>query len=164
MAHIYISAPEHQLVAQIAGELLGDGFPPRRIRVYSAHPQDAPELPVGLVRYRSPGGAMTVGGIGGAAVGALIGLPLLVYGGFGLAPMLVTVVAGGVAGALIRLWFANGLGGELYRLDDSLQAGQVVMAVDVEKPQIGEIERRVKNRHPEVLVHGTDPEGTPPFP
>jgi hypothetical protein len=76
----------------------------------------------------------------------------------------VIVVAAAVLGALLRLWFGHGLGGELYRLDAALSRGEAVLVLEVDNGRIGEVERGVKSRHPEVSVLGTDPEGTPPFP
>jgi hypothetical protein len=164
MAHVYMTTSEHGLAADIARELLDEGVAAARIRVFSAHPEEAPKLPVALVRYRSPASAMLLGGGVGAALGALVGMPLLVFGGFGLAPMLVIVVAGAVGGAVLRLWFGHGLSGELYRLDAALRRGEAVVVLDVDDGRVGEVERKVKSRHPEVSVLGTDPEGTPPFP
>jgi hypothetical protein len=38
------------------------------------------------------------------------------------------------------------------------------MAADIPDLRRGEVERRIKARHPEIQVEGTDPRGSPPFP
>jgi hypothetical protein len=164
MDHVFVTAPEPRLIAMIAQELLGDGMAAERIQVFSARPEQGSKLPVQVLRYRPPASAMMVGGLVGAAVGVLVGMPLLMLGAFAIAPVLVIAVLGAVGGAVYRLWFGQSLGGELYRLNDVLRRGASVMVIEVETTRIGELEHRVKTRHPQVSVLGTDVGGTPPFP
>jgi len=165
MALVYITALEHEDTADIATELLGDGMPADSIHLYSARPTQALPSPVKVNRYRSPRSSVLSGGMVGALLGALVGLPLLGLGALGVAPLLVLVVAGGAGGAVLRLWQGNGPGGgELYRLDDALARGETVMVLEVDDATISAVESKVKARHPGVAVLGTDPHGTPPFP
>jgi hypothetical protein len=164
MAHVYITTLKKGLMEELAGELLGDGVAAGRIRVVSAYPERVPRLPVKLIRYRSPASSAMVGAALGAVAGALLGMPLLAFGVFAIAPLLVIVVVAATAGAVFRLWFATSPSGEIYRLDEALRSGEDVMVLDIEEGRIGELERKVKSRHPEVAVLGTDPGGTPPFP
>lgn len=164
MMQVYVSVPRQGVPSQVARELMGDGVAPDRIRIYSARPAREPDPPVPVTRYRSPATAMARGAGAGALIGGLAGLPLLLLGAFGLAPLLVLILAGGLVGALYRQWLGSAPGAEIYRLDRALRRGDTVMVVEVERARVGELERRVKARHPDVAVLGTDPDGTPPFP
>jgi len=164
MALVYMTAPEQEVTGEIAAELIGEGIPEDRIHVYSVRPKGSAALPVEVARYRSPSGSILLGGVVGALIGALLGLPLLGLGGFGIAPLLVLMVAAGAGGAVFRLWIGKGPGGELYQLEDALKRGETVMVLEIDDGRVGEVESKVKSRHPEVSVLGTDPQGTPPFP
>lgn len=164
MPQVYMSVPRAGVPGEVARELLGDGLSPAQIRIYSARPRTEEDAPVPVTRYHSPSSAMARGVLGGALVGALVGLPLLMLGAFGLAPLLVLMLAGALGGGLFRQWLGSGSEQEVYRLDGALRRGETVMVLEVEKARVDDLERRVKARHPEVAVLGTDPEGTPPFP
>jgi hypothetical protein len=152
------------LIGRIARELVEEGVEAGRIRLFSARPERAPALPVKVTRYRSAAANMAYGTLLGALAGAVIGLPLLLSGRLGLAPVLMIVVATGAGGALSRLWFGHGLGGELSHLDGALRQGLMVMVLDVEKARLAELEHMVSTRYPRVAVLGTGADGTPPFP
>ena len=164
MVQIYMTVRQYRTVAEIATELIADGVQDHRIHVYTAYPDAVPAIPVGVTRYRSPHGSVLMGGAVGAVIGALVGFPLLALGGFGLAPLLVLIVTGGVGGAIFRLWIGRGAAKDLCLLEDALKRGEGVMVLDIDDSRVKEIEARVKSRHPEVSVLGTDPQGTPPFP
>jgi hypothetical protein len=164
MALVYMTVPRQGVTAEIAEELLGDGVPEDRIHVYSASPERAPPMPVKVSHYRPSTREAVAGGVVGAIIGALAGIPLLWLGGLGIAPLLVLIVAGGTGGAVFRLWIGSPPGGALDRLDDALKRGETVMMLEIEDRWVGQVENRVKSRHPEVSVLGTDPQGTPPFP
>jgi hypothetical protein len=161
---LYMMSQEDDLIARVAGELVGDGVAPGRIRVFTMHPARMPELPVKVLRYRSPVANLAYGGVVGALLGAAIGLALMLSGYIILATLLMIIVVIAAAGAVAGSWFGRGVSEELYRLDGVLRRGEVVMAVDVEKARLAELERAIKSSHPEVAVLGTDTEGTPPFP
>jgi len=164
MTLLYVRVPEHEVLAQIAAELLDTGMAKERIHAYSIRPKRASSTPVPITRYRPPSGAMATGGAVGALTGALAGIPFLALGVLGIAPLLVLMVTGGLGGAVYRLWVGNGPGGELYRLDDVLLRGEAVMILEVDAQRVGEVERTIKSRHPDVFVLGADPGETPPFP
>jgi hypothetical protein len=159
-----MTAPEQAVTGEIAAEFIGEGIAEDQIHIYSARPKRDAALPVALTRYRSPTDSILLGGGVGALIGALLGLPLLALGGFGIAPLLVLMIAAGATGAVFRLWIRKGPVGELYQLEDALNRGETVMVVEIDDGRVGEVERKVKTRHPEVSVLGTDPQGTPPFP
>lgn len=164
MTLVYVTAARQGTARKIASGLLDDGVPEGCIHVYSSRRQEMPQMPVRVHRYRSPTVSLIVGAVVGAAIGALIGLPVLGLGSVGVAPLLVLMVVGGAGGAIFRLWIGNGPGGGLYRLDEALKRGETVLMIEVNDEQTGEVERKVKSRHPDVSVLGTDPQAAPPFP
>lgn len=164
MEQLYIMSNEPERIAQLARELVSESLDARQVRVFSAQPERAPDLPVKLVRYRSPSVNIAYGAVLGAAGGALIGLPLIALVGIGTAALLMIIVVGAVGGALSRSWFGHGLDGVLSRLDAAFRQGQLVMVIELDKTRVVEVERAITSRHPQVAVLGTDIEGTPPFP
>jgi hypothetical protein len=77
--------------------------------------------------------------------------------------MLFTVTLVGAAiGAMTTLW--RDLPRELRRLRSELHEDDVVMLIDLPEARLGEVERQIESRYPEIRIKGTDPAGTPPFP
>ena len=163
MARLFVTTSEYALLSETVDELLRDGLTTPQIRVFSTRPEQLRELAVKITRYRSPGANMVFGAAVGATAGVLAGVALMLAG-FGITPVLVLVVAFAIGGALSRLWFGHGLAGELYRLDDAMRHGNAVMVLDVDPGRVAPLQNRLSQRHPELLVLGADPEGTPPFP
>jgi hypothetical protein len=163
MAHLFVTTSEYGLLGETVDELLRDGVAAPQIRVFSMRPERLQGLAVKTARYRSPGANTVFGAAIGAAAGVLVGV-LLMLAGFGATPVLALVIAFGIGGALSRLWFGHGLAGELYRLDDAMRHGNAVMVLDVDAARVPPLQHSLSQRHPELLVLGTDPEGTPPFP
>lgn len=164
MKLIYMTTIEQGVTREVASELLGDGITEDRIHIYSSRPEEVSPIPVEVKRYRSPTGSVVVGAVLGAFIGVLAGIPVLELGSAAIGPLLVLIVVGGAGGVFFRLWVGKGPGGELYRLDDVLRRGETVMMIEVDDARVDEVEKRVKSRHPDVSVLGTDPRGVPPFP
>lgn len=164
MIRIYLTAPQLRTMVQIGAELLGEGMSKECIHVYSARPAQTAPTSVDISAYSPPSGPVVVGGFIGTFIGALLGLPLLGLGILGIAPLLVIMVAGGVGGALLKLWLLNGPSGEFYHIDDALKRGETVMVLEIDKWRVSEVESKVKSRHPEVSVLDVGSRRTPPFP
>ena len=163
MTRLYIMAPEPEPIVKVARQLSELGLDSRRVRVFSMLPEDLGSVPVKVTRYRPPFANMVFGGLVGLAGGVALGVPLLFYG-YGWIPLLSLVVLFALGGALSRLWFGQGLAGELYRLDDAMRRGSAAMVLKVEHGRAQELGRRIKELEPEVAVLGADIDGTPPFP
>ena len=52
---------------------------------------------------------------------------------------------------------------QLEKFHDAIQAGEVLMMVDVPRARVHEVEDLVKKHHPEVDIEGTEP-NIPNFP
>jgi hypothetical protein len=163
MANLFVTTSEYDRLDDVVDELLREDVKPPQIRVFSMSPERLRGLAVKVVRYRPPAANIVYGATLGVAVAVVVGL-LLMLAGFGVAPVLVLVIAFAIGGALSRLWFGHGLAGELYRLDDAMRHGNAVMVLDVEQGRVAPLQRDLSRRHPELSVLGIDAEGTPPFP
>jgi hypothetical protein len=156
-------APEPQRIVELARRVSELGLDPRRARAFSMAPADLAGVPVKVSRYRPPVANMVFGGLLGLAGGVVLGVPLLLYG-YGWIPLLSLVVLFALGGALSRLWFGQGLAGELYRLDDAMRRGSAALVLKVDRGRAAELGRRIKDLEHEVAVLGADIDGTPPFP
>lgn len=159
MTRVYLATPQREVTARFTTELVDKGVPEENIHIFSSRPQQTPAMPVWIARYHSPSSAMCMGGSIGTILGTLIGLPFLSLGSLGLAPLLVLMVTFGIGGAVFRLWMGSGPAGELYRLDDALKRGETVMVLELDDGELDQVERSVKQRHPELSLLSTDRNG-----
>jgi len=109
-----------------------------------------------LARGLAMGG--TIGLIGGLIAMRFAGA---VFGGgavllFGLIGAGVNALLAATAGAA----FPNS---RLTQFEDAIEAGSVLVMVNVTEDAVGEIEKLVKRRHPEAEIEGVEPH-TPVFP
>jgi hypothetical protein len=98
---------------------------------------------------------LALGGLTGAAVGALV----VAYPPEGMNPELVAVLIGMLAGAAFGVLAASLAGSavpnsRLRQFDADLEAGRVLMMVDVPPRQVDEITGLVAARHPEAVPRG----------
>lgn len=107
---------------------------------------------------------MVIGGIGGFLVGLII---LMAPGGQDVqagTTLLITSLVGAVFGAwastLVALSVPNS---RLKRFQDDIEAGKVLLMVDVPAVRVDEIQALVRRRHPEAADHGLEPT-VPAFP
>jgi hypothetical protein len=95
----------------------------------------------------------------GAVIGALTGALVVAYPPEGTSPQLVAVLIGMLLGAPLGAWMASMAGAavpnsRLKQFDADLQAGRVLMMVDVPLRRVGEIRELVVSRHPEAVPRG----------
>jgi len=164
---VYVTVPNPELTEAVLRELLTEGVKAERIRVFLMQPLKQPPLPVAVSRYRPPRSVMLRGGLAGGSVGVLLLLSMiaagLTAGGPGaVLTLLLYGLAGALVGMMVGLWGSRGR--EVRDLEDALLRGEAVMVVGVEAEEVGRVERQLKSAHPELLILGTDPSGTPPFP
>jgi hypothetical protein len=93
----------------------------------------------------------------GAVIGALAGIAVVAYEGMGT--KLVAVLIGMLLGAPFGAWVASMVGAavpnsRLRQFDADIEAGRVLMMVDVPFQRIDEITQLVVSRHPEVVPRG----------
>jgi hypothetical protein len=108
----------------------------------------------------------------GTGIGVIIGMLLGIYlkltpiGGytFDIGTLIVCTIAGGLFGAwastLVGVSLPNS---ELKQFQDDIEAGKILLMVDVPVSRVIEIEQLIAKRHPEVADRGVEP-STPVFP
>jgi hypothetical protein len=95
----------------------------------------------------------------GGIIGALVGALAVAYPPEGMRPQLVAVLIGMLVGAPLGAWVASMVGAavpnsRLKQFQADLEAGRVLMMVDVPFRRVGEITELVVSRHPEAVPRG----------
>jgi hypothetical protein len=95
----------------------------------------------------------------GAIIGALVGALVVAYPPEGMSPQLVAVLIGMLVGAPLGAWVASMVGAavpnsRLKQFHADLEAGRVLMMVDVPFRRVAEISELVASRHPEAVARG----------
>jgi hypothetical protein len=95
----------------------------------------------------------------GGIIGALVGALAVAYPPQGLSPKLVAILIGMLLGAPFGAWVASMVGAavpnsRLKQFHADLEAGRVLMMVDVPFRRVGEITQLVMSRHPEAVPRG----------
>src|SRR5688500_14490390 len=95
----------------------------------------------------------------GGIIGALAGALMVAYPPAGMSPKLVAVLIGMLVGAPLGAWVASMVGAavpnsRLKQFDADLEAGRVLMMIDVPYRRVTEITELVVSRHPEAVQRG----------
>jgi hypothetical protein len=95
----------------------------------------------------------------GAIIGALVGVMVVAYPPDGTNPELVSVLIGMLVGAPLGAWMASMAGAavpnsRLRQFQADIDAGRVLMMVDVPFGRVDEITELVVSRHPEAMPRG----------
>jgi len=95
----------------------------------------------------------------GAIIGALVGVMVVAYPPDGMNPQLVAVLIGMLVGAPLGAWMASMAGAavpnsRLRQFQADIEAGRVLMMVDVPFGRVAEITELVVSRHPEAVPRG----------
>jgi hypothetical protein len=103
--------------------------------------------------------AAAVGAGLGGAIGGLAGALLVAYPPEGMSPDLVAVLIGLLVGAPLGAWMASMAGAavpnsRLRQFHADIEAGRVLMMVDVPFRRVAEITELVLARHPEAMPRG----------
>jgi hypothetical protein len=103
--------------------------------------------------------AAAVGLALGGIVGALAGAMVVAYPPEGTNPQLVAVLIGMLLGAPLGAWMASMAGAavpnsRLRQFHADIEAGRVLMMVDVPFRRVAEITELVVSRHPEAVPRG----------
>ncbi|MGB5833940.1 MAG: hypothetical protein WBG92_18400 [Thiohalocapsa sp.] len=157
---IYIRARNPDNGARVVEELLALGIPRERLEVHGR------AIPAGVSvptkRWRDRNTTLLWAALIGAAVLPLLGA--LILGGIDLSMLLVLALSGAGVGLV---WARGRLHDSQTRFGPQQQAlrrGDLLIVAEVDRSDIERVENQIAERHPEVLVLGSDPGGSPPFP
>ena len=156
---LFVRARNPGALPPLIEELQALGVSRERIRVYGN--EAPPDLAVEVIPWRSRSRAVLEGASVGAVLALLLGLAL---GGWVLPDVFALFVLGAAIGGLSRLLWIRARTGALSAQRLALSAGELVLSIEVEGERLGEVEDSLSNRHPELMILGSDPAGTPPFP
>jgi hypothetical protein len=109
-----------------------------------------------------------LGGVVGAAIGCAAGAGVMWYFVTGATYQIVTVLGMAVFGAVFGAWVASMVGSSvpnsrLRQFESALEAGRILVMVDVPEHRVEEVKERLERIHPEAADGGLEP-NIPAFP
>lgn len=98
----------------------------------------------------------------GAVLGVIVGGIMVLAGAASDRWQIATVLGSGVMGALFGLWVASMVGSavpnsRLRRFQNAIDAGKLLLMVDVPKHRVEEVRAMLNAEHPEAEDRGVDP-------
>jgi hypothetical protein len=164
---LYFLLPDLDTTRKVVDELLLARIEERHIHVLAKEGTELQDLPAATLFQKSDfvhaveRGLALGGGTGAVAGIAAIAIPGMVLGGG-------AILGIALAGAGMGAWLAGMIGMDVpnSRLDEfesEINAGSILMMVDVRKEQVEQVSQSVKEHHPEADMHGTEPT-IPAFP
>lgn len=169
MARLYFLVPDAKIARQVVDELLLARIEERNIHVIARAGTPLEDLPeAGLKEKSDLVKAAQKGTAIGGATGLLAGLVAVTVPPAGLVLGGGAVLATTLAGAGFGAWASSLIGvsvpnSELKRFEQAIEAGQLLILVDVPQDRVDEIATLVKGHHFEVDIAGTEPT-KPAFP
>ncbi|WP_372986759.1 hypothetical protein [Marinobacter sp.] len=169
MRRLYFLMPDIATTHGLVEELLLTHVEEHHIHVVAKEGTPMEELPEANLMQKSdfiP--AIEKGLTLGAATGLICGLVAMALPATGVivgggAVLFITAAGAGV-GSLMSSLVGVGLpNSRLAKFEEKINAGEVLVLVDVKHSRVHEIEELVRKHHPEAHIEGTEPL-TPPFP
>ncbi len=167
MRRLYFLLPDLDITHKVVDELLLARIEERRIHVIGKDGLALADLPeASLVQKSDFVPALERGVALGGATGVLAGLAAVAMPGVVIAGG--ALLAMGLVGAGMGAWMGGMIGmdatnSQIKQFEEAVNAGQVLVLVDVAKDRVGEIETLVKKHHPDADFEGTEPT-IPAFP
>ncbi len=167
MRRLYFLLPDLTITHQVVDELLLARIDERHIHVIAKEGTQLGDLPEATLMQKSdfvP--AMERGVALGGATGVIAGLVAIALPGVVIAGG--ALLAMGLAGAGMGAWLGGMIGmdvknSHVKKFESSLQAGEILILVDVPKDRVDSVQASIRKLHPEVDFEGTEPT-IPAFP
>lgn len=169
MRRIYFLVPDITITKMVVDSLLLARIEERHMHVIAKHGTPMQDLPEANLFQKSDFIPAVERGLAiGGSTGILAGLVAITL------PATGPMIAGGVllmaalSGAGIGAW-AGGMIGvsadstRIKQFEEAIEAGQILLLVDVPKNRVDEIEKCVKQHLPQIEIEGTEPH-IPAFP
>jgi hypothetical protein len=165
MRRLYFLIPHTDSAKVIVDELLLARIEERHIHIAAAdhHALTEANLPeANLLQESDFVPAVERGLAVGGATGVLAGVAAVVIPGVGLALGGGAILGIGLAGAGVGAWVSSMIGistpsSRLTEFEKAIEAGQLLMMVDVPKDRVDDITTLVRSHHPEAHIEGTEP-------
>jgi hypothetical protein len=166
---MYVTLPDMESAGRLADDLLLARIDDRRMHFLAKRGTDLGHLHEASYLQKSDTvhGAFVGFGLGGI-LGALLGLFLVEFPPRGATLELVTVLVSAVAGAGFGVWIAGMVGlqvpnSRLKAFQSDIDAGRILLILDVPASRQDEVRDIVARRHPEAADGGIEPT-VPAFP
>lgn len=167
MRRLYFLLPDLTITHQVVNELLLARIEERHIHVIAKEGTQLGDLPEATLMQKSdfvP--AMERGVALGGATGVVAGLVAIAFPGVVIAGG--ALLAMGLAGAGMGAWLGGMIGmdvknSNVKKFESSIQAGEILILVDVPKDRVDSVQDSIRELHPEVDFEGTEPT-IPAFP
>lgn len=167
MRRLYFLLPDLTITHQVVNELLLARIDERHIHVIAKEGTQLGDLPEATLMQKSdfvP--AMERGVALGGATGVVAGLVAIAFPGVVIAGG--ALLAMGLAGAGMGAWLGGMIGmdvknSNVKKFESSIQAGEMLILVDVPKDRVDSVQDSIRKLHPEVDFEGTEPT-IPAFP
>lgn len=165
MQRLYFLVPSVETAKQIVEELLLARIEERHIHIVARdhHALEEANLPeAGLIQESDFIPALERGVAVGGVTGLVAGIAAVTFPPAGLVLGGGAILGMSLLGAGLGAWISSMIGvsvpnTQLKKFEEAIEAGQLLMLVDVPKNRIDEISRLVKEHHPEADVKGTEP-------
>jgi hypothetical protein len=157
---LYFILPDVESARRTADDLLLARVEDRRMRFLARRGTELDPLhEAGYLDKTDMVHGAAVGLALGAIIGALVGVMVVAYPPDGTNPQLVSVLIGMLIGAPLGGWMASMAGAavpnsRLRQFQADIDAGRVLMMVDVPLGRVDEIIELVVSRHPEARPRG----------
>jgi hypothetical protein len=157
---LYFVLPDVESAKRTADDLLLARVEDRRMRFLARRGTELEPLhEAGYLDKTDMVHGAAVGLALGGIIGALAGAMVVAYPPEGMSPKLVAVLIGMLAGAPLGAWMASMAGAaapnsRLKQFQADIEAGRVLMMVDVPFRRVAEITELVVSRHPEAVPRG----------
>ncbi len=171
MRRLYFLVPTVESASQIVDELLLARVEERHIHIAAKdhHALVQAHLPEATLLQESDFVPALERGLAvGGATGLLAGIVAVTLPPAGLILGGGAILGISLAGAGVGAWISGMIGvsvpnSQLAQFEDAVEAGELLMIIDVPKPRVDEITDLVKKHHPEAEIEGTEPT-VPAFP
>lgn len=165
MRRLYFLLPDINSAKAIVDELLLARIEERHIHIAATdhHALTEANLPEASLLQESDFVPAVERGLAiGGATGILAGIAAIALPGAGLVLGGGAILGIGLAGAGVGAWISGMIGisvpsSRLTEFEAAVQAGELLMMVDVPKAKVDQITELVRSHHPEAHVEGTEP-------
>jgi uncharacterized membrane protein YeaQ/YmgE (transglycosylase-associated protein family) len=166
---MYVTLPDVASARQLANDLLLARIEDRHMHFLARRGTDLGELHEANYLHKTDAvhGAFT-GLVIGGIVGVLVGLLLVYFPPGGMSVQLVAVLIAAFVGAALGIWISAMLGlqvpnSQLKGFEQELEAGKILLMLDVPAGRYEEIRAIIARTHPEAADRGNEPT-VPAFP
>lgn len=170
MRRLYFLVPNVDSAKKIVDELLLARVEERHIHVIAKEGTPMEDLPEATLAQTSDVVPAFERGLAlGGATGILAGVVAVTLPGVGIAlgggaVILATALSGAGFGAVMSTMIGvSAPNSRLKKFEEAVEAGELLLLVDVPKDKVATIEDMIRGHHPEAEIEGTEPT-VPPFP